>query len=867
METRTVARKAFSVIGKVLGTILLICVLGALIFACFFTVYVKTNINPYLEVDAESFTLDQTSVIYYQDSNTGEYMVLQNLYGSENRIWTPYESIPKNLKFAAIAIEDKRFEDHKGVDWYRTSWAFVNMFLGMKDTFGGSTITQQLLKNITNEDEITVRRKLIEIFRALQFEKEYTKEEILELYFNTIYFGESSYGVYSASRLYFGKDVSELNLAECASLVGITNNPSIYDPYINPEKNIERQRVILYEMLDQGYITQLEYNEALNYKLVFMSVSGDETATTVYSYAVDEIIRAVVSDLSDLTGYSTTVLYQMVNSGGYKIYSTIDIEAQWALEAVFTNRDSLPASVGTYQQLQAGMVILNNETGDIAAICGGLGEKTGSLTLNRATQSTRSPGSVIKPLSVYAPALDLGLITPISVYDDTPLTFETNPWPKNYDSTYHGLMTIAEAVAISNNTIPAKLVTEMTPEYCYNYLIDKFKISTLVAAKEVSGGVLSDIYVAPMALGGLTNGVTVLEIAEAYEAIANSGIYRDARIYTRVEDASGKIILDNTSESSVAVKPKTASYLTAMMEGVVSFGTGTDAALANMAVAGKTGTTTNDYDRWFSGYTPYYCGAVWIGYDEQEEIVLADSTINPAATLWRLVMEKLHENKSGKSFQTPSSVVEITYCRDSGKLATDNCRNDIRGSRVESDKVELDEVPVDYCTLHISVEICDESGHIATEYCPATTRTSMINLLRQFPTSGVVIQDQKYMVGFLHGTIATGYYSAATGDPDAINYLCPLHGEEIVEEEEEEGEEEPEESPTPSDTQRPAASPSPSVAPSPSPSQSAQPSPSPSQSATPEPSQSSSASPSPGTVEEPEPSSTGSFFRRLFGLD
>lgn len=872
METTPTPRRALKSAGKILGTFLLVCVLSALIFACIFVVYVKTEIDPYLEVDAESFTLNQTSVIYYKDSSSGDYKVLQNLYGSENRIWTPYEELPKYLKFAAIAIEDKDFMDHNGVDWYRTTGAFVNMFLGMKDTFGGSTITQQLLKNITKDDETTVRRKLIEIFRALQFEKEYTKDEILELYFNTIYFGESAYGVYSAARLYFGKNVSELTLAECASLIGITNNPAIYDPYINEEKNIKRQRIILAEMLDQGYITPEEYSTAISQELVFQRAVSSENTGTVFSYAVDEIIRAVVRDLAELTGYSSEIVTQMVNSGGYKIYSTIDLSVQQALEEVFYDPDSLPASVGTYQQLQAGMVILNNTTGDIVAVCGGLGEKTGSLTLNRATQSLRSPGSVIKPLSVYAPALDLGLLTPISVYDDSPLTFDTNPWPKNYDNTYRGLMTISEAVAISNNTIPAKLVTELTPEYCYNYLLNNFKVTSLVAAKEVSSGVLSDINVAPMALGGLTNGVTVLKMAEAYESIANDGVYRDARIYTKVEDSNGKVILNNTSVSSVAMKSKTASYLTDMLQGVVSWGTGTDAALSNMAVAGKTGTTTNDYDRWFCGYTPYYCGAVWVGYDEQEEIVLADSSINPSATLWRLVMEKIHKDLSQQSFHHSATVVEVTYCRDSGKLATDACRNDIRGSRVQTEMVELDEVPDDSCTLHVTVEICDESGHIATEFCPSKTKTAMLNILRQFPTSGIVIQDQKYTVGNLYGTIATGYYPAATGDPDAMNSLCPLHGEEIVVEEDDEPEDEetPEEKPEAS----PSASPSPSssVSPSPSPSPSPSTSPSPSSSASttpsPSPSPSPSASEQPDTgEEEPEPSTSGSFFRRLLGLD
>lgn len=779
MENESVTAKigrGMAVFFKALGTVLLVLLLAGLIFACIFAVYVKNYLTPQLEWDVSDFSLNETSVIYYMDNQTGQYKELQNLYGTENRKWAAYDELPKNLTYAAIAIEDKRFYDHQGVDWYRTVGAFGNMFLGMRDTFGGSTITQQLIKNLSEDDDVTVRRKLIEIFRALEFEKKYTKREILELYMNTIYLGNSAYGVKSASVVYFGKDVSELSLAECASLVGITNNPSIYDPYISLEKNKERQKLILQQMLEQGYIDQAQYEAAVAEELVFTRGESDNDAnTTVYSYFVDQVIRDVVEDLREVTGYSYAVVNQMVTSGGYSIYATIDMDVQKALDDIYENLENIPETVGTVQQLQSGMCIIDNDSGDIVGLVGGVGKKEGSLTLNRATQSSRAPGSAIKPLSVYSPAIELGKITPATVMDDTPLTFEGGLWPKNYDSNYRGLMSINEAVAISNNTIAAKLVSDMTPEYCYNYLVNKFGFLNLVAAREVNGNILSDINIAPMALGGLTNGVTVKEITEAYETYANNGVYREARTYTQVVDSKGRVILDNQRETKVSMKEKTAYYITYMLQNAVDNGTGIDAKLGGMAVAGKTGTTTNDFDRWFCGYTPYYCASVWVGYDQQEEVVLKDNSVNPAAYLWKLVMEKIHVNKASKEFFQPSTVINATYCCDSGLVATQWCEQDIRGSRVVTGKLALEDVPTGSCNLHAAIKICNGSGKMANDNCTSTHEVGMLNYLRSFPVSGVEVQDQKYMVGRYFTSVATGYYLAVSDDPDAVNVYCSIH--------------------------------------------------------------------------------------------
>ena len=772
------ARRILKGFGKVFGTMVLVLFLTTLIFACLFALYVKNNLSA--QVDSiDGFTLDQTSVIYYEDPKTGQDVVLRKLYGGANRTWVKYEDIPKNLIHACIAIEDKRFEDHQGVDWVTTLKACVKMFLGRGEA-GGSTITQQLVKNITGRDEVTVRRKLVEIFSALELEKKYTKKQIMELYLNVIALGENCEGVESASQVYFGKSVSELDLAECAALIGITNNPSIYDPYINADKNKERQVIILDQMLEQKYITQEQHDTAVAEELVLHNASGEASGDEdYYSYFEDQVINDVVRDLSEKTGYDQTIVRKMLMTGGYKIYSTLNPDVQAAVEEVYQNLDNIPNTASS-QQLQSGIVIIDNKTGDVVAVAGGVGKKQGSLILNRATQSYLSPGSTIKPVSVYAPALELGLITPATVMDDTPYSFtDARHWPKNSDSIYRGLMNINEAVGLSINTIPVKLVAQMTPEYSFEFAKEKMGLSTLVSSYvNAAGDTFSDVDLAPLAMGGLTRGVTVKAMAQAYATFANEGVYREARTYTKVVDSDGKVVLDNTQQSHVAMKDMTAWYITYMLENTVESGTGTAAQIANMTVAGKTGTTTSDFDRWFAGYTPYYTGVVWCGYDDPEEVVLTDSSTNPAIVLWQKVMEQVHDGLANKEFNKPTNVVECTVCRDSGLLMTDACREDPRGSRAVTVELSLYDVPTQNCDVHKEVEICGASGHVVNEYCKQvegnTTKTvGLLDVSRAFPVRGITVQDQAYAVP--NDSLPAGYYPALSPDVDAINVECYIH--------------------------------------------------------------------------------------------
>lgn len=787
------ARRVWGWVGKIFGTVLLTGFLALLIFACIFAMYIKNDLSEQVDFSVEGFALDQTSVIYYQDRETGEWKELKKLYESENRVWVGIEDIPKNLINACIAIEDKRFWDHDGVDWLRTMRASINMFFGGETTYGASTITQQLIKNLTHDDEVTVRRKLVEIFRALDYEDKYSKDQILEWYLNIIPLGEGCSGVQAASEVYFGKDVEDLTLAECAALIGITNNPSLYDPYLNPEANKERQELILGEMLDQGYISQTEYQEAKAQELVLNNRSGEDDGTGNYfTYFEDQVINEVVRDLMAKTGYEYSMALKMLQTGGYKIYCTIDPEVQAQVDQIYEDLANIPDTASS-QQLQSAIVVTDNKTGDVVALAGGVGEKVGSLILNRATQSYLSPGSTIKPLSVFAPALEMGLITPATVYDDTPYQFtDTAAWPKNSDSTYRGLVSINDAVCYSLNTVAVKLVAEMGAETSFNYAKDKMGLTSLVSEYVTSSGtVLSDIDLAPMAMGGLTQGVTVRDMAEAYTAFPNDGLYREGRTYTRVLDASGKVVLDNTQDSWTAMSQKTAWYSTYMMQNTVAYGSGTGAQLENMAVAGKTGTTTSDYDRWFAGYTPYYTAVVWCGYDDPEEVILTDTTENPAVSLWQKVMAGIHEDLPAAEFEKPTDVVTVNVCRDSGLLPGEACRSDPRGDRTVEVELFLEDVPTETCDTHVMVDICGASDHVANEYCAQVPgnhiyQVGLLKINRGFPTSGIVVQDQGYVDPST--PLEVGNYQAVAPDVDSINLECYIHSEDDIPKEEEEDE-------------------------------------------------------------------------------
>ena len=762
-----ITRVVLHILGKILlwamiiaGTAALIAAIAGTIFMTKFSDYLKQDVIPKSREYADSLELDnislaQTSIIYYFDSDSGEYRELQQLYATQNRIWVSYDEIPSDLVHATIAIEDKRYLEHDGVDWLRTLSAVRN-FIGGNSSFGASTITQQLIKNLSQEDDITVNRKVQEIFRALAVEERYTKTEIMEWYLNTIFLGEGCYGVQSAAEVYFAKDVGELTAAECASLIAITNNPSLYDPYVNPEGNRRRQLIILDEMYAQGYIeTEAELEAAKAQEMVFHNGRYDEETyicgncgfegprseyieqeedayfcpncntqnyavddNNAYSYFVDTVYRDVVNDLCDKYDLSEQAAVQKLLTGGYRIYSTYDPKAQELVDRVYENPDNVPNTVST-QQLQSAIVLIDNKTGDIIAMSGGVGEKEGSLSLNRATQSKLPTGSSIKPIAVYAPALDAGIITPATVFEDSPFYDDTS-WPKNSSGSYSGPCLVLRGVAASLNTISVKTLDALGTQNSYDFLTQKMGITTLVDSLERGGQHYTDIAYAPLGLGELTYGLTVREMTQAYSVFANNGVFREARTYTLVVDPEGNTVLENTQESHTAISEKANYYMTYMLENVVSSGTGTPAYMSNMAAAGKTGTSNNNQTRWFAGYTPYYTAVVWCGYDEPEEVILSDSWTNPAIVMWNQVMKPLHEGLEYRSFPQPDGVGYYSVCSDCGMLAAEACEKDVRSNgqnRVTTVRLFWQDAPKEKCTCHTMVKICEASGKIANEYC------------------------------------------------------------------------------------------------------------------------------------------------------
>ena len=646
--TVDIAAGTLAAVLRIFATILLILLLSGLIFAIIFAYYVKACLTPNLDLTLDEYKLSESSTIWYQDTS-GAWQNLVTLSGSQNRSWVDYDEIPEYMEQAIISIEDKRFYEHKGVDWFRTCTAFFKMFATMQDTYGGSTITQQLIKNLTGNDEVTVQRKLTEIFSAMELEKKYEKQEIMEWYLNAVYFGEGCYGVQTAAKTYFGKDVRSLSVAECAAIVGITNQPTKFDPFYNEENNKERQETILREMYEQGYLDYAQYRAAVEEELVFAHSANEGTVQTIYSYYVETVIDDVINDLMAEKNISRTVARQLLYGGGYQIFCCLDQDIQNYIDGIYSDPSNFYAR-GSNQQLQSAVVVMDPYNGNIIALTGGVGEKTQNFPLNRATQTQRSVGSSIKPLASYGPAVETGLITPNTLVNDSEdiHLIGTSWYPHNDSYQNLGIITIYQALTSSLNTVAAQIVDKLTPAYCYDYLTTKLGFTSLVEA---------DADYAPMALGQLTYGVTVREMAQAYSAFVNDGVFTYGRTYTTVTDRYGNVVLDNTPKTIQAFSPNTAHVMTYMMKNVVDHGTGYEAQVWNMPVAGKTGTSTDSQDRWFVGCSPYYVAAVWTGYDTPEYLNVSG---NPSARMFSNIMTHIHEGLEYKSFVYPY-IGEDTY--------------------------------------------------------------------------------------------------------------------------------------------------------------------------------------------------------------
>ncbi len=653
----------------------ILMVIGVVGIVCFSVIaiygYSVVHGDAVFDLTVQKYSQNQTSFVYGTDAD-GNQEEMTRLHGEENRIWVNLDEMSPYLDEAAIAAEDTRFKKHHGVDWVRTIGCLVK-----PDNFGqgGSTITQQLIKNLTDENQVTFARKFNEILSALNIERHHDKNEIIEAYLNTIYLSEGCYGVKTAAEKYFGKDVSNLNIAECACLVAITNKPTRYDPLRNPDKNRTRQLYILDVMLDEGFIDQQEYDDAVAYEMVFTNsenyggsqVSRDETESrtnVIDSWYIDFVINTVIDDLQK-EGYTYRKAKSMVYGGGLKIYSAIDFEVQEALEDVYENYRRMPD-----ETVQGAMAIMNYE-GRVLGIVGGTGKKEVAFNFNRATDAKRQPGSTIKPLSVYGPALEKSLNNDnVDIYwstltPDKPLKkIKGKWWPTNEGGSYSGRnVTVQYGLSKSLNTISAQTLDKIGVDYSYNYISNKFHISTLEA---------QDCDYAPMATGSLTYGVSVLEMTAAYASFGNGGKYYYPYCYYKVTDSQDNVILETKPEETVeqALTESTGWLMNKILQTVMTNGTGTTYKLSNVECFGKTGTTTGSVDRWFIGGTPEYVAATWYGYDLNKEIVYRLSP-NPAGTIWKTVMTNVYDRKGvqEKSFPEYDGIVRKAYDPSNGLLA------------------------------------------------------------------------------------------------------------------------------------------------------------------------------------------------------
>lgn len=678
-------RKPFRALLRGFAMLVMIGIITGCIVASVMTVYVINTLDLGDSVVLEDVKLSFSTIIYALDEKDGSYVEIQKVQTNENRIWVNYEDIPQAVKDAAIAVEDKRFWQHSGIDLKRTAHAALNYLNPFRDeSFGGSTITQQVIKNVTNDNAFRVDRKLREIFRAINLEKNYSKEQILEVYLNTIALGNGQNGVQSAAQLYFGKDVKDLTIAESASLIAITQNPTKWDPFRNPENNKKRQQDILYFMSNQQHrdgtpmLTPEEFKAALDEEMVFMQDDYRKSQDSVQNWFVDALYEDVLADLVERAGYTEKGAWEALKSGGFRIYSTVDIEMQEFLEKKYLDPATFPP-IRNEEYPESAFVILDFN-GEVKALVGSNRKKTGARLFNRATSAVRHPGSTIKPLSSYSLAMERDMIHWSMLWDDHPILLdpndETSVYPKNFyvNPPYLGMIPVKEAIQRSTNTIPVKLVQLLEPRTSFEFLKNSLGFHNLVESQMVGGKIMTDVALAPMALGAMTGGVTPLELAAGYQIFGNGGLYNRPHTYTKVLDADGSVILENKIVPTRVISAETATVMNRLLQQVTNSapGTGRPAKFSDMPIAGKTGTSDNDYNQWFCGVTPYYVGVCWLGYNEMETIDYR-GYYYPPPLIWKNIMAPIHATLPVKGFEAWGDVVELEYCVESGELATEDC--------------------------------------------------------------------------------------------------------------------------------------------------------------------------------------------------
>lgn len=624
--------------------------------------YVDNFVNGSIAIDLDNYknAQNQTSIMYGYDSEKN-VVELARLHGEENRIWVDYDEIPQNLLNAFVCLEDKRFYEHSGVDFIRTIGVIV---IPERWGQGGSTITQQLIKNLTNDNEATFNRKFNEIIRALNLEKNYSKKEILEAYLNTVSLGAGCYGVKTAAETYFGKDVSDLTLLECATLAGITQSPYSQNPYADFEKCMKRKNTCLDKMLEEGKITQKQHEKYYDMDVkvkpkgsATTELNNSEENSEILSWYEEYVITQVIADLQKEYNYDYQEAQRKVYYGGLKIYAAVDLEVQKILEDAYKNRTGFPyANKDEYGQLPDSSMTVMDYQGRIVALVGGTGKKTANRAYNRATdpRAKRQPGSSIKPLGVYAPAIDQGLVTPSSVIQDKALEKYNNgkDWPRNFNGDYgsEDYITVEEGLVRSLNTIPVRILKDMLgTNAAFRYCNENFHLNLGEKDKDLS----------PLAVGGTNTGVTTLEMAAAFATFGNGGRYFEPYSYYKVTDRHGNVLLDRTNtQPEQAIKDATAQSMLGMLTNAVSQsnGTGYGSKISRFQTFAKTGTTSDNNDKWYCGGTPHYVTAVWYGYNNPSNLHTGSS--NPAKTIFYSVFSKIHQNLPTKTFDQTEAAVD-----------------------------------------------------------------------------------------------------------------------------------------------------------------------------------------------------------------
>ena len=802
-KRRTGAAKFWHALGLVvLNAFLILCIVGVISLGIAVAVIYSFS-DTELDERFASMDLDYSSFIYASDSVTGEDYVYQEIQStSGTRVWVSDTEIPKHVKDATVALEDQRFYSHSGVDPIRTVKAVLeyakSKLTGSGDrAAGGSTLTQQVIKNMTGDDDYGISRKVKEMLQALYIERRYNKDQILEYYLNTVYFGQSANGISAAADIYFGKSVSELTVTEGAALICITKSPSSYNPYLNPENNKKRRIDTMWFMYEQGYLTREEFDDYANrdLELVDLAAKKEETETEqdgilLYNYYSDMVIRDVLKDLQQLKGYTEVEAKQLLYHGGLQIYSCVNPAIQATMEEYFSEEENFKYSgsskdfiindKGEKELPQAAMMIMDPDTGDILGVVGGRGEKTKSMSLNRAVDTIRQPGSSIKPLSVYGYAIEHGLLTAGSPIDDIPVTYDKTQkkyWPSNYDQTYSGLISVKRALANSLNAPSAWALKQVGIQASYDFMVNSLHFTTLVKQDAVS--------LAPLSVGALTDGVSLREMVAAYTVFAGDGMYASYRSYSRIVGHDGKVVLENPIEREEVFSEQTVYILTDILQAAV--GSSAPAArLKNVETAGKSGTTTSYKDRWFIGYTPEYLAGIWWGYDTPSEL---NNTHH--FKIWNQVMTKVYETKAAQqtTFDQPSGIVACSVCWKSGKLPGPYCSTDQQSSCVETFYYKEGTQPTETCNVHHQLYVCDVSGKIAHEGCPSATLKTYVDIERSFPQS-LKVNDAGYIcprltvndILYVSETLPVYTYMVPEGDTPALsryghvaNCICTAH--------------------------------------------------------------------------------------------